>query len=501
MKSTGNVLLIFIFIILLSYSLSANTRYYRVMWNQNPSTSMVIGWDQVNGQTASVYYDTVDHGTNVALYANQANVSQSNTSYGMNNNFVRLTNLQPNTAYYFIVVDNNSQSARMWFKTTPNVQWQRLSFLAGGDSRNNRAQRQNANMLVRSLRPHAVLFGGDYTSSGTDAQWKDWLDDWQLTIGTDGRIIPIVGARGNHESSNFEVQAIFDVPSADIYFNTTFGNGLVSAYTLNTEISIAGNQTDWLSSTLAADQAVYKIAQYHKPARPHTSNKSEGVNQYKYWVPLFELYGMDLVVECDSHTSKSTWPILSSCASGNDEGFVRDDVNGVVYVGEGCWGAPLRTNNDDKSWTRDSGMFNQVKWIFIDLNQIEVRTIKTDNATSVGTVSDNDIFTPPANLDIFNPPNGSLITIANDADCIREPVLSDNENRWVGPLVGNWYDDPCNWSQGSFPTECDDVIIDLPNASVDLNAGQIGYGYTLQVDVTSELDVQTAAEMCIVVNQ
>lgn len=407
-------IIVIIAFLLSSECLVANTDSYRIMWRADPATSMVIGWNQINGSNAIVYYDTVDHGVNSAAYANSQSVDHTVSAYGMDNKFVRLSGLQANTIYYFIIEDNNSTSQRMYFQTTPNVRTERLSFLAGGDSRNNRLQRQNANLLVSKLKPHAVLFGGDYTQSGTDTQWIEWFQDWQLTIASDGKITPIVATRGNHESSNSEVVDLFDVPNSEVYYRTSFAEDLVSSYTLNTEISIGGSQSSWLQSTLQNDNAVYKIAQYHKPVRSHTSAKAEGTNQYTHWVPLFDQYGMDLVVECDSHTAKSTWPIIADTSPNNDEGFVRDDNNGTVYVGEGCWGAPLRTADDAKSWTRDSGMFNQIKWIFIDLQQIEIRTIRTDNAASVGSVQNNNIFLPPSNLDINNPNNGSVIIIPNE---------------------------------------------------------------------------------------
>lgn len=702
-------------------SIWANTDDYRIMWNGDPATSMVIGWNQVDGSNPIVYYDLVDHGTNVANYNFSNGVDRNVTAYGMENHFSRLTCLKPNTIYYFVIQDDNSTSQRFWFKTTPSDQTERLSFLAGGDSRNNRTQRQDANKLVASLRPHAVLFGGDYTASGTNNQWAAWFEDWQLTIGADGRMIPIVSTRGNHESNNAEVVDLFDVPSNDVYYKTVFGGDLVSAYTLNTEISIGGTQASWLASELANDNSVYQIAQYHKPIRSHVSNKAEGTNQYLHWVPLFDQHGMDLVIECDSHTSKSTWPIKACSSRAADEGFIRDDQNGVVYVGEGCWGAPLRAADDSKSWTRDSGMFNQIKWIFIDQNQIEVRTIKTDNADNVGVVNDNDIFTAPANLDINSPSNGGVIIIPNklkvrsssiassfgdaeerqngdiyenstdielindgnnngnqtigleflnlnipsgativsakiqftsdnmnndvnpinlniqadarpdppsivdaiydisnrtltanivswspptwtntltagpkqltpelknvlqelvnqsgvnglnsaifvitgegirtaasydqspnyaakliisfkencmDSDhdnicdsidncpsitnhdqldannngigdicenppvsnCARGPIPADNINKWIGPTIGNWYDDKCNWSKGDFPTECDDVIIDLNNANITLRSGASAFGYTFHVPSDAQFHAEAGSSLCI----
>ncbi len=395
--------------------LKASTEKYRIMWRTDPATSMVIGWNQVSGSNPIVYFDTVDHGTNWSNYSNSQTVDHAVVAKGMDNRFVRLTNLLPNTAYYFVIHDSDGVSARMWFKTTPNVATERLAFIAGGDSRNNRTPRINANKIVSKLRPHAVLFGGDYTDSGTNAQWDDWFDDWQFTIGSDGRMIPIVAARGNHESSNSDLENLFDVPNSSVYYALTFGGNLLRSYTLNTEISIGGTQTTWLSNDLSASSETWRIAQYHKPMRPHVAGKAEGSNQYTYWSGLFKDHDVKLVVECDAHTVKTTWPIVPSTSAGSDEGFVRDDANGTVYTGEGCWGAPLRSNDDNKIWTRSSGMFNQVKWIFVDQNAIELRTLRVDNADQVGQVNDNDIFTPPTNLDIWDPiPYGDVVVIPNN---------------------------------------------------------------------------------------
>lgn len=392
----------------------SKTDKYRLTLRDNPAHSIVIGWNQVSGNDPVVYYDTVDHGEAWKSYEFMARPHREVNFAGMQNMFVRLNDLTPNTAYYFIIKDSEGVSDRYWFRTAPMDAEARFSLIAGGDSRNNPVPRRNANLLVSKLKPHAVLFGGDMTSRGTPRQWKEWLDDWQLTISDNGRMYPLIAARGNHEPTNEMVHNLFDVPSGGIYYALPLGNGLIRSYTLNTEISVAGNQTEWLKNDLAENRDVrWKIVQYHKPMRPHVSRKPEGSAQYSEWARLFFEEHVQLVVECDAHTVKSTWPIRPSTGKGSDEGFIRDDRKGTVYVGEGCWGAPLRQSDDPKSWTRDHGMFNQFKWIFVDREQIEIRTIKVDNAEEVGSVSENDPFQIPENLDIWEPENGAVVTITH----------------------------------------------------------------------------------------
>lgn len=405
-------------------SVFANTGRFRLTLRGNPSNSIVIGWDQVSGSNPVVYYGTVDQGTNWSAYQSGKSPDRVVSYRGMNNHFARLTNLQADTYYYFVIRDSQGTSQRFYFRTAPDNSSRRLSFIAGGDSRNNRTPRQNANRLVAKLKPNAVLFGGDMTDNDTNSQWINWFNDWQLTISQDGRMYPIVATRGNHEGSNSTIYNLFDTPSSNAYYALTFGGDLIRTYTLNTEMSITGNQTSWLSNDLQSNgsNVIWKAAQYHKPMRPHVSSKSEGNNQYNSWAGLFHNHGVKLVVECDAHTVKTTWPVRPSTGSGSDEGFIRDDQNGTVYVGEGCWGAPLRSNNDAKNWTRNSGQFNQFKWIFVDQSKIEVRTVKVDNASSVGEVSNSNPFAIPSNLDLWSPSNGSVVTI-NNAN-VTPPVVS-----------------------------------------------------------------------------
>lgn len=412
MTTTARLFYILLIITYFTSTVSARTDKYRCMWREDPSTTMVIGWNQTSGHSPVVYYDLYDGGQSSNNYGYFQKPDRAIQAKGMDNYFVRLKGLIPNTRYYFIIVDSEGVSKRMSFQTVPSDSYDRLSVIAGGDSRNFRAGRQNANKLVAKLQPHFVLFGGDMTGGDTGKEWKEWFDDWQLTITPDGKLTPIVATRGNHEYSNATISNLFDVKNESIYYALNFGGDLLRVYTLNSLIASGGDQKNWLHYDLGNHSHVkWKMAQYHFATRPHTSRKAERNDQLVNWSSLFYEYGVNLVVESDAHCVKTTYPIRPSRALKADEGFVRDDENGTVYVGEGCWGAPLRKNNDDKKWTRNSGSFNQFKWIFIDQNEIQVRTVKTDRADHAASLSEYDRFSIPAGLDIWNPSNGDVIYI------------------------------------------------------------------------------------------
>lgn len=417
--------IICILLIVPCFLFSKNNKY-RAIWNDDPATTMTIGWSQYSGSGAVIYYDIKNHGQKSRAYSYSKKVDRKERFRDMNNEFARLKNLKPNTKYYFFIKDSEGASKVFWFKTAPNTPDKRLSIIAGGDSRNHREGRQNANRLVAKLRPHCVMFGGDMTSSDNSKQWKEWLNDWQLTITSDNQLIPIIPARGNHEYSNGTIMKIFDAPNANVYYGLTIGGNLLRTYTLNSLIAPGGNQSKWLELDLKINQgAIWKMAQYHHPIRPHTSRKSEKQKQYNNWANLFYKYQVQLVVESDAHVCKTTYPIRPSYEKGHVEGFIRDDKKGTVYVGEGCWGAPLRPNNDDKNWTRASGSFNQIKWIWVDNQKIEVRTIKTDNAKMVLSLSTSNIFKVPENINLWKPKTGSVVRILKNNRAIEKDVIRE----------------------------------------------------------------------------
>lgn len=411
-KKSVLFLFILFFAILMISDVYGKTRRYRLIWSEDPATAATIGWEKLGASGQTIYYGLEDHGTDTTAYANKKKPSRSVNFRGMENQFVRLSALQPNTIYYFVIADTEGSSNRYWFRTASNEPSARFSFIAGGDSRNNREPRINANRLVAKLRPHAVWFDGDMTDDDSDKEWAAWLDDWQQTIAADGRVTPIVPARGNHERLAKTLKNLFNIPE---YYAINFGGNLLRFYSLNTEISISGNQTDWLEEDLRQNcDVIWRSAQYHKPMRPHVSRKAEGRRQYDLWAPLFYRFHFGLVIECDAHVAKTTWPIRPSREPGSDEGFIRDNEFGTVYMGEGCWGAPLRDDNDKKSWTRASGSFNQIKWIFVARDKIEVRTVIVEDEVAtqkVASVSDNDPFSQPFGLTIWKPRTGSVVEI------------------------------------------------------------------------------------------
>jgi hypothetical protein len=402
---------LFLIFLVFNFFIRAEVRFVRAVFNSDASKAVTIIWDQLSGTNPVLLFDTIK--PTDLNFSFSAAISSTNNGKGLNNQIVRLNGLKPNTKYYFSIKDSEGYSRVYHVSTVPGTNNDALSFIAGGDSRDRRPVRLKANQMVAKLKPHAVLFNGDMIGIDIPTQWVEWFQDWEATISSDGRIAPLVVTRGNHELSNKVFVDLFDVPNKKVFYSTEFGGDLLHIVSLNSEIYKFGKQKIFLRSALKnhADY-VWQIAQYHRPVRAHVSHKKEMETQYRNFVPLFEKYpNLKLCLENDSHTCKTTWPIVRDNGPGSDEGFIRNDSIGIVYVGEGCWGAPLRPADDTKCWTRDAASINQVNWIFVSKETIEVRTVLYENVEQVAELTEETRFTMPENIAIWDPSNGAVIEI------------------------------------------------------------------------------------------
>jgi len=403
---------------------------YRLIWNANPMTSMTIAWNQYK-DVAILHYG-------MSKNTKKSIAPQRIVQYReMNNNFVRLEKLTANSKYYFKVCTQKNCSELMYFKTAPSND-EPFTFVAGGDSRSIPRGRIRGNILISKIRPLFIAHGGDYTKDGTSEEWTRWLDEWQETKSSDGRMYPLLLTHGNHENRDAHMlNKLFDVPNKDVYSKIDFN--FLSLYTLNTELEPTvgyydmarktqwkkhkkwDEQRSWLEETLKKDAKKWKIASYHRPLRAHKKTKAEGRLRYLDWSPLFYKYGVQLAIECDSHLVKYTHPLKPYLFG--EEGFIIDKEKGTTFIGEGSWGAPTRKNDDDKSWTLDSDSFWQFKLITAMPSKLEIRTVKFGseeedyNPYQVEEITEKEQnknpLSIPKNLDLWNSKIGEVLSLEN----------------------------------------------------------------------------------------
>jgi len=359
---------------------SQKVMHPRIYWTENPTNHAIISWTSLeDGAINKVYFDTVSHeNKKVDSYAffSDANSNgkittrKDDVESGVPKAYFHhtdLTGLKEGTKYYFRFGCDSTFSQEYYFITS-SKKLNELTFLYGGDSRSgeddeedkdpaSHSKRKIMNQLIAKLveqNPEiaALIHGADY---GMDASWKSlyhWFNDHELTITKDGRVLPLIISRGNHDheigfTENFRLGTVTERNSDGYYYKTQFTDS-IALITLNTETSMAGYQYKWLKKELEKSRAANKwlLVQYHKPAYPAVKpfDREDFARVRKYWVPLFEQFGIDLALESDGHSLKKTVPILKN----------KPNPKGIIYIGEGGLGVPQRTP-DSKRWYFKNG--------------------------------------------------------------------------------------------------------------------------------------------------
>lgn len=254
-----------------------------------------------------------------------------------------LKDLEPDQTYEFVL---DQETYR--FKTLPKTLSRPVKFVTGGDVYHDGLEPlAKMNRIAALQNPDFVLLGGDISYAGSrfsffdgdDSRWIDFLKTWFKTMRKeDGSLIPLVTAIGNHD-----VNGRYNQPmeKAALYYNLfplggyrvlDFGFYL-SFWILDTGHTnpIDGKQTEWLNASLKERPAVlYKFALYHVPAYPSVRDmfNKHSTNVRKFWVPLFEKYGLDVAFENHEHAYKRTYRIKEG----------KKNPSGVLYLGDGAWG-------------------------------------------------------------------------------------------------------------------------------------------------------------------
>lgn len=332
----------------------AQPEHVRVVWTEDPGHRAVVLWTTQTATASTLHWDTEPRGQ-ASHYREQAVSTAGLRAADDAPHYVHraaMTGLSPGELVHFRVAAEAGVSRELWFRAAP-TEAAPFALLAGGDSRSDSRMRRQMNLLIRDLVADepailALAHGGDYIARGSSwTQWRRWLDDWDEAIGADGRVLPIIPTRGNHEGDGELYNVMFGAPGASDaegdWFVTRIGQDF-ALVTLDTNVSLGGAQRAWLDATLMGLQDLRWIAvSYHRPAYPAVKSPGEAL---EHWVPLFEHYNIDFALESDGHVLKRTVPIRSG----------QPDPTGVVYLGEGGLGVPQRTPDRSRWYLEPPGM-------------------------------------------------------------------------------------------------------------------------------------------------
>lgn len=174
--------------------------------------------------------------------------------------------------------------------------------------------------------PAFVMIGGDLVNDGNDQ------DEWDALFAAGGKALKeltVYPAVGNHDNSEL-FKTRFDLPGngpagKGVFYSFDYGDAHFTV--MDSNVMGAANQEDidWLKKDLSKTNKTYKIVMFHHPAYPAIDNPKDNIRAQtiqKYFVPVMEAEGVNLVLSGHQHVYMRTYPLLKG----------ERNENGIVYL-------------------------------------------------------------------------------------------------------------------------------------------------------------------------
>jgi hypothetical protein len=242
---------------------------------------------------------------------------------------VNFDRLRPRTKYAYRVGDGTNWSEWFQFETPSNTR-EPFGFIYFGDAQNgikslwSRVARGAYSDMPRT---RFILHAGDLVDRGaSDADWGEW----HTAAGWINGMVPSVPTPGNHEYAGKtglteHWRAQFTLPEngppgleETCYFLDVQGVRVIS---LNSNERVR-EQVPWLEGVLANNPNRWTIVTFHHPVYS-TAKGRDNPHIREEWRPVFDRFGVDLVLQGHDHTYGRT-------------GLMREDnlLSGAFHRGE-----------------------------------------------------------------------------------------------------------------------------------------------------------------------
>jgi len=398
--------------------------YVYLTWTSDPAHTINVNW-----RTDENYIGEVRHDIESRNGAPEAYSSTTGGTGGVTTSkfegyihHVELTELEPDTPYYFICGNpGHGWSEELSFRTAP-VEGKNIRFVVGGDSRWDArysypqwpSARDNISELMASYNPDFVIFIGDYIWSGQEQNEPDTWDNWlgamfEYWRTDDDRLIPMIPVIGNHEVTYpepFEYDPMVDAsnyymlfvpPGNKAYYSLNWGPDLhitiLDSEILDPRSDSWGAQMEWLKQDLNEHYSyLWKLAADHRPVLDDT-------NFLNRWTPEFDTYHLDLVFSGHEHYYERSHPInlLQNQNSLSPESYESPE-NGTIYVVSGGWGAP--NYDSPPHWYSTRGPIKDYHFTVVDIYEngaLHLQAVNFDGEVIDDLTIQKDVQSQPEN--------------------------------------------------------------------------------------------------------
>jgi len=308
---------------------------------ENPATSQAVTWrtgpDVKNpqAQIAPAHESVYIEESATTLHA-ITEVVQLDDKKIVHHHSVVFKPLTPNTLYAYRVGDGKHWSEWNQFKTASDKS-EPFKFIYMGDPQNDiKSMCSRLFRMAYQKEPDASfwLFTGDIVNHGDDdEEWAELYD----AFGWISRMTPMILVPGNHgyETKTVDGERIRQVnhlwrPQFTLPENGPEGLG-ETAYFIDYQdvrfMMLNGNekleeQAEWLESILAENAQRWTIVAIHQPFYS-TGKKRDNPYLRELFIPIFDKYSVDLVLQGHDHTYGRTFKLRdSTIAEGRKKGTV-----------------------------------------------------------------------------------------------------------------------------------------------------------------------------------
>jgi hypothetical protein len=251
---------------------------------------------------------------------------------------VTLKGLEAETVYHYQVLSGGVKSAASTFKTGVKKD-SPFSFAVYGDNKNGPFNHEKNADLILSQNPHFVIHNGDLVNNGN--VYKQWEKLFFTPARKMMNQVPLFPTLGNHENHARHYYDFFSLPNNERWYSFDYGNAhfvVLDSDIREKEKEVWDEQLSWLSEDLEKNgakgqAAVWTIVNFHHTIFTAGGNYYDDGRIFRKNLlhPLFEKYGVDLVLVGHDHNYERTYPIVS-----------RNGRKPITYIVCGNGGTPMR---------------------------------------------------------------------------------------------------------------------------------------------------------------
>lgn len=295
-------------------------------WTGDPATTQAVSW-RTDSSVVSAMAEITDAHDTPGLHLTARQVPARTTPLKRENGLAHhhqaeFTGLRPNTLYAYRVQGGGTWSEWFHFRTAetgPSA----FSFLYFGDAQN--AVKSHVSRTIRAAYqdlPMArfMLHAGDLVNQregNYDDEWGEWFDAGGWLNG----MVPSIAAPGNHEYLYLTPEgeqrvltpawnALFNFPKhgpagleGSVYYVDYQGMRIIAlnSYSALEVEGSAQRQAQWLEGVLRNNPNRWTIVTHHHPMFS-VSQGRDNPPLRDHWKPLYDKYGVDLVLQGHDHT-------------------------------------------------------------------------------------------------------------------------------------------------------------------------------------------------------